>query len=73
MKETNEMSLFVFSYSALNRVNTVMQMKAKVDGTKKDKQKKETENMVVGGEFPPHTGVCPPSQQTNRWQLLAGN
>lgn len=49
MKETDDMSLFVFSSSALNHVNTVMQMTAKVDGTKrKDTQTKETGNMAVG-------------------------
>lgn len=58
MKETDDMHLFVFSSSALNRVNTATPMTAKVGGTKKNTEMKNT---VVGWEFhPPHTGVCPP-------------
>lgn len=48
MKETDDMSLFVFSFNALNHVNTAVQMMAKVGGTKKKAHRQKTENIIVG-------------------------
>lgn len=41
MKETDDMCLFVFSSSSMTQVNKVIQITAKVGGTKKKRERKK--------------------------------
>lgn len=54
MKETDDMSLFVFSFNALNHVNTTIQMMAKVCGTKKKKHTDKRQRTSLWAESSTH-------------------